>query len=179
MKHAIVLYQSKYGSAKKYAEWIKNSLSCELAAIKDYRGNLNNYEVIIFAGGIYAGGIDGIRQLKKLLGGSSQAAVLIFATGASPYDEKAIEELKKRNLKDFPVSAALFYGRGIYDESMMSFKDRTMCRMLRKSLMKKDPKTFTEPWMLGLVESQGEHADWMDQSFIEPLLAFVENILSA
>lgn len=178
MNRTIVLYQSKYGSAKKYAEWIKTSLSCEMTDIKEYQGNLNAYEIIIFAGGIYAGGIGGIKHLKKLLGNSAKASVLIFAVGASPYDEKAIKQLKTRNLKDFPTTVTLFYGRGIYDEQAMNFKDRSLCRMLRKSLMKKDPETFEEPWMSGLVESNGEHSDWMDQEYIKPLLAFVQNYTS-
>lgn len=178
MKNTIVLYRSKYGSAKKYAEWIQAALSIAAMDIEEYHGNLEDYDIIIFTGGIYAGGIGGIKRLKKLLGNASKKAVILLATGASPYDEKAIQQLQERNLKDFPGLVRLFYGRGIYDESAMGIRDRTLCRMLRKSLMKKDPKTYEEPWMAGLVESHGNRCDWMDRSYIEPLLAYAQALAS-
>ena len=59
----IVTYSSKYGSTQKYAKWIGEALSCEVKDIKDIpSGMLQNYDVIIHGGGLYAGGVSGMKQ---------------------------------------------------------------------------------------------------------------------
>ena len=57
--------------------------------------------------------------------------------GASPYDEKALKEVKEHNLKDDLHDIPMFYGRGAWDEEAMTFTDRTMCRMLQKGSREK------------------------------------------
>ena len=55
----------------------------------------------------------------------------------------------------------------------MSFADRTLCSMLRKSLTKKDPKDM-EVWEQALVEATDNEAhDWTDRSYIEQILEAV------
>lgn len=59
----IVTYSSKYGSTQKYAKWIGEALSCEVKDIKDIRSDmLQNYDVIIHGGSLYAGGVSGMKQ---------------------------------------------------------------------------------------------------------------------
>ena len=36
----------------------------------------------------------------------------------------------------------------------MDFKDRTLCKLLQKSVAKQDPSTY-EPWMKALMEGHG------------------------
>ncbi len=62
----IILYKSKYGSTKKYAEWIaeRTGFECIKTDDADIR-KVQKYDVIILGGGIYASGIAGISFLKK------------------------------------------------------------------------------------------------------------------
>ena len=57
----IVIYKSKYGSTKKYAEWIseRTGFDC-VEAGKVNAKRLADYDTVIFGGGIYASGIAGI-----------------------------------------------------------------------------------------------------------------------
>lgn len=57
--------------------------------------------------------------------------------GASPYDEKAVADVKAQNLKEELKDIPLFYGRGAWDEEAMSLPDRMLCRMLQKAVAKK------------------------------------------
>ena len=66
----------------------------------------------------------------------------------------------------------LFYGRGAWDEGGMTFKDRTLCRLLQKSVAKKDPSTY-EPWMQALMCAAGQTCDWTDKAYLTPLLEFL------
>ena len=78
-------------------------------------------------------------------------------------------ELVTGNLRDIP----LFYGRGAWNESKMKFMDRTLCKMLQKSVAKKDPNTY-EPWMKALMCAVGQDCDWTDKKYLIPLMDFLK-----
>ena len=62
----VVLFQSKYGATKKYAQWIAEELSCDIFERKNINANaLEAYDTIVYGGGLYAGGVSGIDLLVK------------------------------------------------------------------------------------------------------------------
>lgn len=172
MNNILVLYKSKYGSTKKYADMMKEELLCDTFDIDHFNwGELSKYDFIVIAGGIYAGGISGVKFLKKNAKRFADKKVVIFAVGASPFDEKVIEQIKQQNLKDLPMETSLFYARGAYDESSMDFKDRTLCRMLKKALSKKDPATL-DLWAAELLASEGKICNWIDKTYLIPIFQY-------
>ncbi len=51
----IVVYKSKSGYTKTYAEWISSELNCDLKCAEDIKiDELLKYDVIIYGGGLYA-----------------------------------------------------------------------------------------------------------------------------
>ena len=95
----IIIYKSKYGSTRKYAEWLKEATGFEMAeADKIKIGEALKYDTIIFGGGIYAGGIAGISFLKKNIGMLKGKKIVAFCCGASPFDADFMKALKERNL---------------------------------------------------------------------------------
>lgn len=98
--------------------------------------------------------------------------VAILSVGASPYDEKAIEEMKAKNLKENLKNIPVFYARGAWDESKMDLKDKLMCKMLERVIKKKDPSTY-EPWMKAFADSIGKQCDWVSEESIEPLIDYI------
>ncbi len=166
----IIIYQSKYGATKKYAVWLREmtGFACEEASKAAWH-KAAQYETVIVCGGVYASGIAGLSFLRKNINLLKGRKVAVFAVGASPYDEKALDEIKAHNLKNELKDVPLYYGRGIWDESRMKFTDRTLCRMLQKSVAKKDPATY-EPWMKALMCSIGKTCDWTDKKYLTPLL---------
>ena len=66
-----------------------------------------------------------------------------------------------------------FYGRGAWDESKMRFMDRTLCKMLQKSVAKKNPDKY-EPWMKALMCAVGQSCDWTDEKYLLPLIDYLE-----
>ena len=67
---------------------------------------------------------------------------------------------------------SLFYGRGVWDEDKMTFKDKTLCKLLQKVVAKKDPNTY-EPWEKALMCSIGEKCDWTDKRYLKPIIEFI------
>ncbi len=174
MKKGIILYKSKYGATKKYVKWLSEEtgydfLDVKKANIKD----LEDYELIIFCGAIYASGISGLSFLRKNISLLKDKEIVVFCVGASPYDQNAFDEMKKQNLKEDLKDIPVFYGRGTWNEEKMTFKDRTLCKLLKKSIAKKDPATY-EPWMRALMSADGQNCDWTDQSYLKPLIAYIK-----
>lgn len=174
MNKILVLYKSKYGATKKYAQLLKDALPCDVFPIDGYDfRDLVQYDFLILAGGIYASGISCMKYVRKNVQALRHKPGAIFAVGASPFEPEAFEAVKNRNLRDLPLKFPLFYGRGMYDESQMSLKDRTLCKLLRKSLSKKGPSSF-EPWMKAFFEAEGKSCDWVDRTYLEPLIAYLK-----
>ena len=174
MKKGIIVYQSKYGATKKYAQWLQSMAKFD--SIETPNANLDHviqYKTILLCGGIYASGIAGLSFLKKNIDKLENKKIAILCVGASPYDEKALKEIKAHNLGGNLEKIPLFYGRGTWDESNMKFIDRTLCKILQKSVAKKDPSTY-EPWMKALMCAAGQTCDWTDKKYLLPLLDYLK-----
>ncbi len=62
----IVIYKTKYGATKKYAEWIAEELGCDMVDAKDIKiDDILKYDTIIYGGGLYAEIINGVHMLTK------------------------------------------------------------------------------------------------------------------
>lgn len=176
MSRGIILYQSKYGATKKYADWLVEETGYDCIETKDAKvANLQNYDVIILGGGVYASGIAGLQFIKKNIGRLENKKIVVFAVGASPYDEKAIMQIRKMHFKDELRNIPLFYCRGAWDEEKMKFTDRTLCKMLQKVVAKQNPDEY-EPWQKALMCAAGQKCDWTDKAYLEALLKYIEKL---
>ena len=169
----IILYTSKYGATKKYADWLaeETGFSCietKKAKVKE----LANYDVIILGGGIYAFSIAGLSFIKKNIDALGGKKLAVFCCGASPYEEQAFKEIKKHNMRGSISEVPLFYCRGAWDMEAMTPMHRTMCKMLRKSVSKKDPDEY-EVWEKALMAAGDNKCDWTDKEYLKPLLEFI------
>lgn len=183
MKKGLFLYKSKYGATKRYAEMFKElcgeeasleeEVTCDILELKDMNeADFNACDWIVFAGGIYAGGVAGLHILKKKYPGIKDKKLAVFCVGASPYDENALAQLKQRSLQGELAHIPVYYGRGAWDESRMTWKDRTLCGMLKKAVAKKDAASL-EPWMKALLSVEGQKCDWTDPKYLEPLMEYI------
>lgn len=167
----IILYQSKYGATRKYAEWLSEETGfaiCE--TLKAKIEDIQRYDAVLLGGGIYASGIAGLSFLSKHINALQDKKLIVFCDGASPYNEQAFSELVRRNLKGALESIPCFYCRGTWDMNAMSFMDRALCKMLKKSLAKKKPGEYL-PWEEALMAAGDGPCDWTDQKYIAPILA--------
>jgi menaquinone-dependent protoporphyrinogen IX oxidase len=61
MDKTLVLYFTRHGTTKEYAEWIASELNGDIYNIKNIQNNvLENYDTIILGSGLYAGKIAGL-----------------------------------------------------------------------------------------------------------------------
>lgn len=170
----VILYQSKYGATKRYADWLSEETGFK--CIETRKADINEiitYDTIVLGGGIYASGIAGLSFLKKNIGKLTGKKIVVFCCGASPYDENALQQIKEHNLKGKLSDIPLFYCRGAWDMDAMSFKDRTLCSLLRKAVAKKDPSDY-EIWEKALMTAGDSGCDWTDRKYIEPIIESIK-----
>ena len=145
--NGVILYQSKYGATKRYADWLSEETGFQ--CIETRKADINEivtYDTIILGGGLYASGIAGLSFLKKYISKLTGKKIIVFCCGASPYEENAFQQIKEHN-----------------------FKDRTLCNLLRKSVAKKNPADY-EIWEKALMAAGDHKCDWTDKKCIEPII---------
>ncbi|NLO48531.1 MAG: flavodoxin [Clostridiales bacterium] len=169
----IIIYSSKYGSTKRYADWLAEETGFDCIETKKAKiEDVKQYDTVILGGGIYASGIAGFSFLRKNISQLQEKKLIIFCCGASPYDETAFQQIVAHNLKDSLAGLPCFYCRGAWDMERMSFADRNLCKLLQKTVAKKKPEDY-EIWEKALMEAGNQKCDWTNKSYIEPILEAV------
>lgn len=174
MGKSIIIYKSKYGAAKEYARLLAEKIHCEAFESHHLNPNqINNFDTVILCGGVYASHISGISFLKKNFEKLKSKRIIIFAVGASPYGDQMISELKHQNLKGTMNNIELFYGRGMWNEEALTFKDRLLCNMVKKMAEKKSLSS-NESQESFLISIFGKKENWIDIKYLEPVLNYLE-----
>ena len=143
MKKTIILYRSKTGFSKRYAEWIAEDLGCESRSIQGMKlEDLNDYTLVVYGAGIYAGMISGIGRIKNWMEKSSQKTWIVFATGATPPDEGYEELVFKSNFrKGESRPAHFFYFLSGLNYEKMGFFNRALIKLFSGIAAKKNGTT--------------------------------------
>lgn len=149
----IVVYRSKYGYTKKYAEWLAESLGCDIkenASLAD----IADYGAVICGGGIYAGRINGAKLITKNMSRLSGKKLVLFAVGSSVGRPEELEAFWEKALeKNIRENVPHFYLRGGFDYSRLGNVDRLMMNMLKKMLLGKETLTEDDKGLLSAYET--------------------------
>ncbi len=169
----LVTYKSKTGFSKRYAEMIAEETGCEALAFDEMTvDKMSEFDIVVFGGGLYAGGVNGLAKARSMFEKSNAKEFIIFATGGTPNAAKeAIDEVWMRNLNMEELEAIPHYymQAGICYEKM-SFADKALMKMVASMLSKKADKTdFEEGFALAIKESY----DISDRKYAEPLIRYL------
>lgn len=170
----IVIYRSKSGFARKYAEWIAEELSADLFdASKASKDDLIGYDTVIYGGGLYAAGINGVKFIKQNLDKLKGKKVIVFATGASPSRDEAIKDVKNKNFtSEEQKHIRFFYLRGGFDYSKLKPIDKILMTFLKWTLKRKKMLTPDEK---GILASYDKPADFTSKKNIDELISYVSS----
>ncbi len=168
MQHnrALVLYISKYGSSRRYAELFCKQTGLTPHPLKEGAALLGDADAVILFCAVYASRLGCEKFLKKYARKLEGKQVTVFAQGLSPADDATLALLRRR----LP-GKTLFYGRGAMRFSALTTGDRLLCRMLHAMLKGKDPAQYEEAWMRTFMECYGKDTDFTDEAFLAPLLS--------
>lgn len=177
----VVIYESKYGTTKKYAEWIADALSCDLFEKKSITPSaLTGYDTIIYGGGLYAGGVSGIGLLKKNFSKISNKNLILFTCGlADPTDPDNVthirEGLTRVLTKEMTEQIKIFHLRGGIDYSKLNFIHKSMMAMLHSTMKKKDYDSLRNEDR-EMLATYGKAVDFTDKNAILPIIQYVKEL---
>ena len=166
MKKVLVLYKSKTGFSKRYAEWIAEDLMCDCRSIKGVKlEDLKDYGLVIYGAGVYAGMIAGAGKIKNWIKKSPEKTWVVFASGATPPKEGYEELIFKTNFRKGESRPAHFYYflSGINYEKM-GFFDRLLMKFFTFITARKSAKPRT---------AKQTSIDLANRDYIEALLRYV------
>ena len=190
----IVVYTSKYGAAKQYAEWLAEDLSCDIFEAKSIKkSDLENYDNIVYGGGVHAGGIEGWDSFRKIIkkyldipyfnaidkeGNFVQEnyhplkKICCFAVGINVQNFEGRAELRNVNFdKRYLRPVTCFYLDGRYNPQEIKGADGLLMKYVRKLL--NDKGLNMTPEEKELLKRIDEGCDLIDRSQIEQIKNFI------
>lgn len=171
----IVIYKSKYGSTKAYAEWIAEEIGCEAVDAKKVKADmLSEYDTIVYGGGLYAEIISGVTLITKNIDKLAGKKIAVFTTGLTPldcrdyYDKLVIEKNFKPEMLD-KIKIFNFLGKMIIDE--LSLPHKAAIKTLKKIMQGKENPTEMEQLLIRLCDESG---DFTDRNAIKDLVEYIK-----
>lgn len=181
MTDAVVIYRSKYGSARKYAEWIAESLNASLFECSTVNASdFTSFNTIVYGGGLYAGGLNGISFIKRNFKYLQDKNLILFTCGiADPQNQTNKEHIQQNISRALSPSMMkkikVFSLRGGIDYQRLSFVHRVMMGALRRALLRKKPEDLTEEDRQ-LLDTYGGAIDFVNKASIDPILEYVHSL---
>ncbi|MEG0133888.1 MAG: flavodoxin domain-containing protein [Clostridium sp.] len=175
-KTAVVVYKSKYGNTKKYAQWIAAEVGADLFDANNVNINdLSQYHTIVYGGGIYASRIEGISLITKNFESIKNRTLVVFTVGiTSPTNTESIKPVIENEFtKEMKDSIHLFHLRGSLDYDNMGFMHKQMMKILKRFIVHKKPGDLTDDDKI-ILSSYGNVVDFIDKQTIGPICSCVD-----
>jgi len=173
---AAVIYKSKTGFTKKYAEWIAEELQADLFSADEMTvKRMEEYDTIIYGGSLYAVGIKGVGLITKNIERLKGKKIVVFATGASPVREEVIEEVKNKNFTpEQQKIVQFFYLRGGFDYKKLGFFDKFLMTLLKWKMQNKKKEELSDD-EIGMLAVYDKTVDYTEKKKIEKILMYVNS----
>jgi flavodoxin len=172
MGKVAVVYRSKSGFTKKYAEWIAAATGADLidgraAKPKD----LLAYNTIVYGGALYATGINGLSLITKNYEALKHKKLIVFTLGATPVRPEIVEEIRSKNFTAEQQQRIRFFMlRGGFDKNKLTLVDKALMVLLKANLKNRKAPTADERGMLAAYEHP---LDFTDEKHVAPIVAAV------
>lgn len=171
----VVIYQSKTGFTKKYAEWIAKTLSADIFEAEKVNIHiLEMYDTIIYGGSLHIVGIIGVKIITENMDRLKNKRLVVFATGASPLRKDVITEVQSKNFNIVQKKKIkFFYLRGGFDYSKLNFLDKFLMTLLKWKIKSKNKTNLTAD-EIGMLAAYDNPVDFTRKKNIDPLIKYVQ-----
>ena len=181
MAKTLVMYYSKYGFTKKYAEWLAEELEADIYSIGRIRKKmLDKYEIIILGSSIYAGSISGTKILIKNFEKIKQKKLVVFTCGiADVTNVDSMTEINNKIMTAIPENIRpaikLFNLQGGIIFPILSFRHRMILSILNKALTHKATSDLTED-NIRFLNAYGKNRDYTDRENITEIVNYCRGV---
>ena len=171
MERTVVIYKSKHGSTRQYAEWIGEELQCPVIARDDFsKKDFDSYDNIIYGGHVQAGGIMGFDLIKKNMRRLQNKKIVVFAVGLNVMNKESRMQLREINFDKANVERmTCFYCPGNYKPEEIKGIDAGIIKMMQKMLESKGESGLTDDDRF-LLNAVRNGVNLVDRKYIEPIV---------
>lgn len=170
MKHSIIIYGSQYGTTKRYAERLSDITGIKRVSRKEAKG-VNDYERVIYMGGLYAGSVFGLKKLAATL--TNQELVIVTVGLVNTQDKENIKyvrgNIKSQIANRLYDEDKIFHLRGAIDYSTMGIKHKLMMSFMHHRLSKM-PEEKLNAESKTILETYGKTVDYVDFDTLQPIV---------
>ena len=170
----LVLYESRYGSTKKYAEDIANRVGADVFPLKKFKWKtLLDYDIVVFGGWIKGGEIVGLNKFLQHWEDMKEShSIIVFGSGMSIVSKDTRALLTEQNLLDL-YHFRFHQFRGSFDFQKLKFPANFI---INQSIarMAKDPANEEKVNDLNWVKNNP--IDYYDQENVDKVCRVIQDI---
>lgn len=173
MSKEAVVYRSKTGYTRCYAEWIAMVLECDLLELSQVSiEELMEYDTLIIGGGIYVGNINGLQFILKNYDKLSEKRLYLFAVGLDHMESEHLEQIWSRQLtREQRKVIKCYYLRGGLNYSKLNLWDKCIIKLFQ-AMMKTSKKGMEKT--SAYFESLDKPSSYIKKENINQLIKDVE-----
>lgn len=171
----IIIYGSRYGSAKRYAERLAEQTGFEAVAHSATK-NIGSFDRVIYIGAIYAGSVLGLKSsVKKMT--EKQELIVVSVGLTDTADQTNIGNIRSTIKSQIPAhlydESRIFHLRGAIDYDKLGFFYRMLLRMIH-SKASKTPSEQLDATAKAVLETYGMRADFVDFNNLQTILDIIK-----
>lgn len=174
---SIIIYGSYYGSTKQYAQRFSKITGIPLKYYQDVI-ELKNDDLIIYFGGLYAGGIVGLKKTMCKI--ESNVKLIIVTVGlADIYNDENIQRISNSVYKQIPDNMSkdilLFHLRGAIDYQKLNYRHRIMMKLLYNKIKNMDEEKMSNETKTFMM-TYGKKVNFIDYNELYKIKKALENM---
>ena len=171
----ITIYvNSKSGFTKKYAEWIKEEIDCEIKKYKEiFKTKPGADDIFIFGSRLFAGKIQYLEKVKKHIRKFPEKKFIVFVSGASPqFANDIISTVWKTNFTEAEnASIPHFYMQSGLNYEKMGFAEKLLMKTAARLMNAKKDKAKND---VNFAEALSKSFDMSKKEYIMPLVKYLK-----
>ena len=159
MKNIAIVYSSKYGHTKQYADWLKEDVDADAIDISKFNiTQMLAYKLVIFACGVYGDKLSIMDFVKKNVTAIPAQKTMIMAVGWYTNDSKeATEKLINDNYPpEFKGKVPMYVVNSGLDKKQISKMDSVKLVAAKLAIEKKDGRSSDDINALGILNGYSD-----------------------
>ena len=172
---SLIIYGSQYGTSKEYATELSEITKIPCVSYQSVK-DITKYEQIIYFGGLYAGGVKGLKSTFRLLKNSNVRTIIVTVGLADVNNEENTNNIKtsiaKQVDKNILRTSIIFHLRGGIDYSRLNFKHKTIMKMLYHSIKDTPVEKLTAEDKT-LIETYNTKVDFVDYHSLKQIIEVI------
>ena len=173
----LILYGTVYGSTERYARELSRRTGWE-AASYDRIKTLAGYDIVVHMGGLYAGGIKGLKTTLRHL--PDTARLIVVTVGLAdpdiPENGRNLKNALERQLPESVRSRTRrFHLRGAIDYEKLHLSHKMMMGMLVRSIQSKPAEQWSDEDLL-IVQTYNQKVDFVNLEALDTVAEAMQQL---